>query len=445
MRSLFGALALVVLLSLTGGCGNNPRPVDVPDDTPPRSPGPAKDERKTEGPKKPERRNILVVTPRAASKILELIPEALKERKEKGPLYLRVSISNELKRKLDLDSQISLEDDFVGESRGVLTVVDRKSALSIPEGTVVDFVDQGGQRGFKIALPETSLLPADTSVSLAQARRGFKTVLARRSTPEKAPPTPPVGVMQLVKYESPAGKLSAYLTPDPKDGKKHPAIIWITGGDCNSIDPIWGDRPENNDQAATAYRKAGIVMMFPSLRGGNDNPGVKEGFFGEADDILAAADYLSKQSFVDPKRIYLGGHSTGGTMVLLVSEYSDRFRAVFSFGPVADPMGYGPIYNPYTLANPKERFLRAPIRWLHSIKSPTFVIEGTIDGNLAALESMARASKNPQVRFFPVKRANHFNILAPLNRLIAAKLLLDTGPTCNLSFTEEELNKPFAK
>ena len=28
--------------------------------------------------------------------------------------------------------------------------------------------------------------------------------------------------------------------------------------------------------------------------------------------------------------IYLGGHSTGGTLVLLVSECTDRFRAIFS-------------------------------------------------------------------------------------------------------------------
>ena len=30
--------------------------------------------------------------------------------------------------------------------------------------------------------------------------------------------------------------MTAYLSPNPKDGKKHPAIVWTTGGDCNSID-----------------------------------------------------------------------------------------------------------------------------------------------------------------------------------------------------------------
>jgi dienelactone hydrolase len=54
------------------------------------------------------------------------------------------------------------------------------------------------------------------------------------------------------------------------------------------------------------------------LRGGNDNPGTKEAFLGEVDDILAAALYLARQESVDSNGIFLGGHGTGGTLVLLV-------------------------------------------------------------------------------------------------------------------------------
>ena len=77
-------------------------------------------------------------------------------------------------------------------------------------------------------------------------------------------------------------------------------------------------------------------MMFPSLRGGNDNPGKKEGFLGEVNDVLAASEFLSRQEYVDPDRIYLGGHSTGGTLALLVAASTDKYRAVFSFGPNDD-------------------------------------------------------------------------------------------------------------
>jgi hypothetical protein len=73
-------------------------------------------------------------------------------------------------------------------------------------------------------------------------------------------PDPPANLFRLVRYQSPAGKLAAYLTPDRPDNKKHPAIICTTGGDCNSIDEgCWTEGPPNNDQSASAYRKAGLA------------------------------------------------------------------------------------------------------------------------------------------------------------------------------------------
>jgi acetyl esterase/lipase len=284
--------------------------------------------------------------------------------------------------------------------------------------------------------------PASARPSLAEARRGFVTRPAQQQAAGKPVPEPPPDVFRLVRYYSPAGKLAAYLTPDPGDGRKHPAIVWITGGDCNTIDELWDEAPRDNDQTAAAYRKAGVIMMFPSLRGGNDNPGRREGFFGEVDDVLAAADHLARQGYVDPGRIYLGGHSTGGTLVMLVAESSDRFRAVFSFGPVDDVRGYSGEYLPFDTTDPKEFELRSPGRWLDSVRAPLFVFEGADrPGNISSLRAMARASTNPLIRFLPVKGVNHFSILAPANELVAAKILRDDGPTTNIAFSEEELSQ----
>jgi hypothetical protein len=105
---------------------------------------------------------------------------------------------------------------------------------------------------------------------------------------------------------------------------------------------------------------------------------------------------------------------------------------------------YGNEYTPFDRGNNREKELRSPGRWLHSIQSPTFVFEG-VDGNFDSLQSMARKSSNPKAHFYPVKGANHFNILAPTNRLIAQKILRDDGPETNLSFNEAELNKPFGR
>lgn len=278
------------------------------------------------------------------------------------------------------------------------------------------------------------------SPSLAKARQGFTTQVAPRNEPKEPIPQPPPEVFSLVRYDSPVGKLGAYLTPNPNNGKKLPAIIWITGGDCNSINDLWSESDPENDQTAAAYRQAGIVMMFPSLRGGNDNPGVRESFYGEVDDVLAAADFLAKQDYVDPTRIYLGGHSTGGTLVLLVAEFSDRFRAVFSFGPVDNPVGYGPELTYFDANNPQEVRLRSPITWVQGIKSPTFVIEGQENpGNVDAVQAMAKVSTSPSAHFITVPKMHHFNILFPANRVIAQKILADNNPTSNLTLTAAEL------
>jgi dipeptidyl aminopeptidase/acylaminoacyl peptidase len=285
--------------------------------------------------------------------------------------------------------------------------------------------------------------PADTSKSLAEARAGFATKLARQHRADEPVDEPPAAVFRKVKYDAPVGKCAAYLTPDPKDGRKHPAVVWITGGDCNTIGEMWKPKPRGDDQTARQYREAGVVMMVPSLRGGNDNPGVQENFLGEVDDVLAAAAHLAKQDYVDPKRVYLGGHSTGGTLALLVAEVPNPFRAVVSFGPVDDISGYPADVRPaVNVGDRREVELRSPGRWLHSIQCPTFVFEGTDGGNIDSLRAMQ--GRTTSAKFFAVKGASHFSILAPVNELVARKIAADTGEgATKLSFTEDELNGLF--
>ena len=288
----------------------------------------------------------------------------------------------------------------------------------------------------------------DSPATLTSARQNFQTKLLSQKTEKFPLEVAPPKSFGTVKYPAAKGQLAAYLSPNPADGKKHPAIIWITGGDCNSISDVWSAAPRENDQTAAAYREAGIVMMFPSLRGGNDNPGVKEGFLGEVDDVIAAAKFLQSQPYVDSKRIYLGGHSTGGTLALLVSECSPLFRAVFAFGPVEDVASYGTErgFVPVDLKNRQEVKLRSPGYWLASIQSPTWVLEGTRgNNNITSLRAMAKASANAKLQFIEVKGADHFDVLAPINEFIARRILQDTGTECSITLSADEVNRHFAK
>lgn len=285
--------------------------------------------------------------------------------------------------------------------------------------------------------------PTQSDISLADARREREAQQPEEKALTEAPragqpaPIPPENLYRVVRYPASLGQFAAYLSA-PSDASKHPALIWIGGADHNSLGDTWtGVAVEEFD----VFRKAGIVLMRPSLRGGNDNPGSYEYFYGEVNDVLAAAEYLAHQEFVDPQRIYLAGHSTGGTLVLLTAEYSDRFRAVFSLAPVSDVRGYPEGVKPPLAKRDARGFeLRSPIYWLNFIKSPVYVFEGDRSpSNIGDLKRLARAPRNPSVHFYSVTGADHVGSREPVLSLMAKKIAADAGAQFNMSFTEKEL------
>jgi acetyl esterase/lipase len=277
--------------------------------------------------------------------------------------------------------------------------------------------------------------------TLAQARSEFITSILKQESAREPVEPPPPELFTLVHYPSPVGNLAAYVSRIPNAAEKHPAIIWLLGGFSSSIGSIaWTPGEPSNDQSASTFWRSGIVTMYPSYRGGNDNPGHRESFFGEVDDVLAAAEFLSKIPGVDPRRIYLGGHSTGGTLALLATEASPRFRAVFSLGPVGNVTNYGDDTLVFDTKDKREAALRAPIRWMQGITSPTFVFEGASGrSNISSLRALSRAPHSAAVHFYPVNGADHFGTIQRLSRLIAAKILADNDKATPISFSAEEI------
>jgi len=269
--------------------------------------------------------------------------------------------------------------------------------------------------------------------TLAQARAGFHThLIVQKRTPDEVQ-TPPAGQFNLVYYKSPIGPLPAYVSLPPTSGKRYPAIIWIFGGFDNGIDSTaWDEQTPDNDQSASAFRKYGIVTMYPCRRGGNRSAGLNETLYGEVDDILAAYRWLAAQPYVDPAHIYLGGHSTGGTLSLLVAESTSRFRAVFSFGPVARIDEYGSSDFTFNYNDPREIELRSPINFLDAISKPTVVFEGTVEANDGPLAELNAANHNPLVHFYSLPGYTHFSELAYSTPLVASWIVQDKGATFHI-------------
>jgi|GEM_PF-1137865 len=191
---------------------------------------------------------------------------------------------------------------------------------------------------------------------------------------------PPLGVKE-IKYNSGNLMLKAWLSDKPADDNIHPAVVFAHGGFAFG---------RSGWDLAQEFLNQGFVLMMPMLRGENGNPGNFEFFYGEVDDLIAASDYLANVSYVDNNRIFLCGHSTGGTLSMLASMMPSKYRAIASFGGSPDQKIFffdtvWGQYAPFDLSNTLEVELRSPIIYVDSILKPLFIYVG--DNDFFYLES----------------------------------------------------------
>lgn len=220
------------------------------------------------------------------------------------------------------------------------------------------------------------LLPTD----YAAARKSFTTTLAHKGpSPQEADPLPkqlPAGVKE-VTFKSGDLELKAWLK-DQNNGQKHPAIVFCHGGFAFGA----GDFED-----AAKFADAGFVVLAPILRGENGQPGSFELFLGEVDDVIAAGKFAATLPSVDPKRVFVSGHSAGATVALFSVLTSDTpYAAAAPIGPAMDMLDIARpefqglfVFDPLT---PREMLIRSPVYFAASLKRPAFIVAG--DKDLAA-------------------------------------------------------------
>ncbi|HVJ80936.1 MAG TPA: alpha/beta fold hydrolase, partial [Planctomycetia bacterium] len=116
-------------------------------------------------------------------------------------------------------------------------------------------------------------------------------------------------------YRSAGRELKAWLyLPDGDATSDRPALVYLHGGYAFGMDDMVCTKP---------FMEKGFVVYTPTYRGENGNPGDFEMFLGEVDDAKAAVKFLATQKHVDPKRIFVLGHSAGGAIAANLSLLDD--------------------------------------------------------------------------------------------------------------------------
>ncbi len=198
----------------------------------------------------------------------------------------------------------------------------------------------------------------------------------------------------LVHYPSPDGKFTisawAYMPYNIGRNDKYPAIIWVHGGpDSQSM---------NDFNPFMQYiLNQGYIVIAPNYRGSSgygdvfQHANVMDMGGQDLQDVLAAADFIGKTGYVDPKKLIVMGRSYGGYMTMMaVTKDPDRWAAGVAIVPFVnwftEYQNEDATLQASDKANmgdpEKNKALwedRSPINFVDKIKAPLILIAGEND------------------------------------------------------------------
>ncbi len=173
-------------------------------------------------------------------------------------------------------------------------------------------------------------------------------------------------------------------------GGKYPGLMLIHGGPQSAWEDAWGYRWN-----AEMFAAQGYVVMMTNFHGstgyGQKFTAEISGDWGGApyEDIMDAADYLSRLPYIDSNRMGAAGASFGGYMIDWIAGHTARFKALVSHDGVYDnrsmygeteelwfpewelkgtPWSGSPLYQKWS-----------PSSFAQDIKTPMLIVEGGHD------------------------------------------------------------------
>lgn len=191
------------------------------------------------------------------------------------------------------------------------------------------------------------------------------------------------------------------LPPKFKKNKKHPVLFTIYGGPgYQTVQDKWTyDYYWHAVLANEGYIIVSVDCRGSGARGSEfQKQTYKQLGVKEAEDFIAAAEYMATKKFVDPARIGIQGWSYGGYMSLLALCMSDNvFKAGIAIAPVSDWKFYDSIYT--------ERFMDTPenneegyknssvLTYINGMNENLLLIHGSFDDNVHVQHSHSVAKE----------------------------------------------------
>jgi len=171
--------------------------------------------------------------------------------------------------------------------------------------------------------------------------------------------------------------------------KRYPVFLFTYGGPhAQRVTRVWGNYFDQY------MAQQGFVVFRLDNRGSSRRERVFtdaiHGNLGkyEVEDQLSGIEWLSKQSFVDPKRVGVFGWSYGGFMTLrLLAAASDKIAMGVAVAPVTDWALYDTHYTEQfvggTPQSDPEAYKRSGVfAHLDGLKSPLLLVHGMADDNV---------------------------------------------------------------
>lgn len=221
--------------------------------------------------------------------------------------------------------------------------------------------------------------------------------------------------------------------------KKYPLLVQIHGGPT----AMWGPGEQSMWHEFQFYAARGYVVMFANPRGsggyGKDfqHANFKDWGTGPASDVLAAAAFTAKESYIDKNRQVLTGGSYGGYLTAWIVGHDHRFKAAVTQRGVYDLATFYGEGNAWFLVPlywggyPWEKEVRAildrdsPLSYVADIKTPLLIQHGDVDFRTGVIQSQILYKSLKQlgrdVEYVRYPRATH-----ELSRSGEPKQRLDT-------------------